>query len=74
MPKVSFPARCAVAVVCGEHLISQVYPASVPVEVFIDDIVELRELVPHGLEGAIVGKALYAKAFTLAQALDVASS
>jgi phosphoribosyl isomerase A len=40
----------------------------------LDDIAELRELVPHGLEGAIVGKALYAKAFTLAQALDVASS
>ena len=40
----------------------------------LDDIVELRELVPHGLEGAILGKALYAKAFTLAQALDVASS
>ncbi len=40
----------------------------------LDDIVDLRELVPHGLEGAIVGKALYAKAFTLAQALDVASS
>lgn len=40
----------------------------------LDDIVELRELVPHGLEGAIVGKALYAKAFTLAQALDLASS
>jgi len=29
--------------------------------------------VPHGLEGAIVGKALYAGAFTLAEALDVAS-
>ena len=40
----------------------------------LDDIVDLRELVPHGLEGAIVGKALYAKAFTLAQALDLASS
>jgi 1-(5-phosphoribosyl)-5-[(5-phosphoribosylamino)methylideneamino] imidazole-4-carboxamide isomerase/N-(5'phosphoribosyl)anthranilate isomerase len=39
----------------------------------LDDIVALRELVPQGLEGAIVGKALYAKAFTLAQALDVAS-
>ena len=39
----------------------------------LDDIAELRELVPHGLEGAIVGKALYAKAFTLAEALDVAS-
>lgn len=41
MPKVSFPARCAVAVICGDHLVSQVYPASVPVEVFIDNIVEL---------------------------------
>jgi 1-(5-phosphoribosyl)-5-[(5-phosphoribosylamino)methylideneamino] imidazole-4-carboxamide isomerase/N-(5'phosphoribosyl)anthranilate isomerase len=39
----------------------------------LDDIAELRTLVPLGLEGAIVGKALYAKAFTLAEALDVAS-
>ena len=37
------------------------------------DIAALRELVPHGLEGAIVGKALYSGAFTLAAALDVAS-
>jgi len=41
MATVSFPARCAVAVICGEHLVSQVYPASVPVEVFLDNIVEL---------------------------------
>jgi phosphoribosylformimino-5-aminoimidazole carboxamide ribonucleotide (ProFAR) isomerase len=39
----------------------------------LDDIAALRELVPLGLEGAIIGKALYAKAFTLAEALDVAS-
>ncbi|MBH0117943.1 bifunctional 1-(5-phosphoribosyl)-5-((5-phosphoribosylamino)methylideneamino)imidazole-4-carboxamide isomerase/phosphoribosylanthranilate isomerase PriA [Salinibacterium sp. NG253] len=39
----------------------------------LDDLIELRELVPQGLEGAIVGKALYAKAFTLAEALDVSS-
>jgi phosphoribosylanthranilate isomerase len=32
----------------------------------------LRGLVPAGVEGAIVGKALYAGAFTLPQALDVA--
>ena len=38
----------------------------------LDDIEALRELVPHGLEGAIVGKALYAGAFTLGEALDVA--
>jgi len=51
MAKVSFPARCAVAVVCGEHLVSQVYPASVPVEVFIDDVVDLLndELRRRGL-------------------------
>lgn len=39
--KVSFPARCAVAVICGEHLVSQVYPAAVPVEGFIDGVVDL---------------------------------
>ena len=39
----------------------------------LDDIAALRDLVPQGLEGAIVGKALYAGALTLAEALDVAS-
>jgi len=38
----------------------------------LDDIAALRQLVPLGVEGAIVGKALYAGAFTLAEALDVA--
>jgi 1-(5-phosphoribosyl)-5-[(5-phosphoribosylamino)methylideneamino] imidazole-4-carboxamide isomerase/N-(5'phosphoribosyl)anthranilate isomerase len=38
----------------------------------LDDIIALRTLVPLGVEGAIVGKALYAGAFTLAEALDVA--
>jgi ESX secretion system protein EccD len=57
MAKVSFPARCAVAVVCGEHLVSQVYPASVPIEMFIDDIVELlnNELRRRGLAGLDAG-------------------
>lgn len=40
----------------------------------LDDIVALRDLVPLGVEGAIVGKALYAGAFTLAEALDVAGN
>ena len=40
----------------------------------LDDIAALRELVPLGLEGAIVGKALYAGAFTLAEALDVSGA
>jgi phosphoribosylformimino-5-aminoimidazole carboxamide ribotide isomerase/phosphoribosylanthranilate isomerase len=38
----------------------------------LDDLAELRTLVPLGLEGAIVGKALYAGAFTLTEALDIA--
>lgn len=38
----------------------------------LDDIAALRELVSAGVEGAIVGKALYADAFTLPAALDVA--
>ncbi len=36
------------------------------------DLVALRGLVGQGLEGAIVGKALYARAFTLPEALDAA--
>jgi phosphoribosylformimino-5-aminoimidazole carboxamide ribonucleotide (ProFAR) isomerase len=40
----------------------------------LDDIAALRELVPAGVEGAIVGKALYAGAFTLPEALNVAGS
>ncbi len=38
----------------------------------LDDLRALRDLVPAGVEGAIVGKALYAGAFTLTEALDVA--
>jgi phosphoribosylformimino-5-aminoimidazole carboxamide ribotide isomerase/phosphoribosylanthranilate isomerase len=38
----------------------------------LDDLRALRELVPVGVEGAIVGKALYAGQFTLPEALDVA--
>ncbi|WP_024356283.1 bifunctional 1-(5-phosphoribosyl)-5-((5-phosphoribosylamino)methylideneamino)imidazole-4-carboxamide isomerase/phosphoribosylanthranilate isomerase PriA [Leucobacter chironomi] len=38
----------------------------------LDDLVALREIVPLGVEGAIIGKALYDGAFTLPAALDVA--
>ncbi|MCU1423002.1 MAG: hypothetical protein JWN36_2653 [Microbacteriaceae bacterium] len=38
----------------------------------LDDLVALRELVPLGVDSAIVGKALYAGAFTLVEALAVA--
>jgi phosphoribosylformimino-5-aminoimidazole carboxamide ribotide isomerase/phosphoribosylanthranilate isomerase len=38
----------------------------------LEDLVDLRALVPIGVEGAIVGKALYAGAFTLREALAAA--
>jgi 1-(5-phosphoribosyl)-5-[(5-phosphoribosylamino)methylideneamino] imidazole-4-carboxamide isomerase/N-(5'phosphoribosyl)anthranilate isomerase len=38
----------------------------------LEDIFALRQLVPLGLEGAILGKALYAKRFSLEQALELA--
>lgn len=38
----------------------------------LDDLIALRTLVPIGVEGAIVGKALYAQKFTLEQAIAVA--
>ena len=38
----------------------------------LDDLKALKELVPIGVEGAIMGKALYAGAFTMAEALVVA--
>jgi phosphoribosylanthranilate isomerase len=38
----------------------------------LEDLTQLRALVPVGVEGAIVGKALYARAFTLTEALDAA--
>jgi 1-(5-phosphoribosyl)-5-[(5-phosphoribosylamino)methylideneamino] imidazole-4-carboxamide isomerase/N-(5'phosphoribosyl)anthranilate isomerase len=40
----------------------------------LEDLAALRTLVPLGLEGAIVGKALYTGAFSLSEALDVASA
>ena len=39
----------------------------------LDDVAALRGLAPIGLEGVIIGKALYTGAFTLAEALDVAA-
>lgn len=40
----------------------------------LDDVASLRSLVATGVEGAIIGKALYAGAFTLEEALQVAAS
>jgi phosphoribosylformimino-5-aminoimidazole carboxamide ribotide isomerase/phosphoribosylanthranilate isomerase len=38
----------------------------------LNDLVMLRELTPIGVEGAIIGKAIYSGSFTVAQALEVA--
>ncbi len=40
----------------------------------LQDITDLRALVSKGLEGAILGKSLYAGKFTLEQALEIASA
>jgi phosphoribosylformimino-5-aminoimidazole carboxamide ribonucleotide (ProFAR) isomerase len=39
----------------------------------LGDIARLRDLIPDGVEGAILGKALYEGAFTLREALAVAN-
>jgi phosphoribosylanthranilate isomerase len=39
----------------------------------LSDIQSLRELTEIGVEGAIIGKALYAQNFTIGQALEVAA-
>ena len=39
----------------------------------LQDIQDLVALVPRGLEGAILGKSLYAGRFTLEDALEIAS-
>ncbi|MBM3691539.1 MAG: bifunctional 1-(5-phosphoribosyl)-5-((5-phosphoribosylamino)methylideneamino)imidazole-4-carboxamide isomerase/phosphoribosylanthranilate isomerase PriA, partial [Actinobacteria bacterium] len=38
----------------------------------LSDIENLRDMVAYGVEGAIVGKALYSKKFSLSQALAIA--
>lgn len=38
----------------------------------LGDLAALRKLVPSGVEGAIIGKALYSGAFNMVEALDVA--
>lgn len=38
----------------------------------LDDLVQLRGLVPIGVEGAIIGTALYVDNFTLPQAIEIA--
>jgi phosphoribosylformimino-5-aminoimidazole carboxamide ribonucleotide (ProFAR) isomerase len=39
----------------------------------LQDLINLRSMRDVGIEGAIVGKAIYSGAFTIAQALEVAT-
>jgi phosphoribosylanthranilate isomerase len=39
----------------------------------VDDLIALAELAPDGVEGAIIGTALYQGAFTLPEALVAVS-
>lgn len=50
---VAFPARCAVTVGYGRHLVSQVFPAAIAVEEFFEGMVELldADLRGRGLTG-----------------------
>ena len=55
------------------HLQGELVECTVRVDpqgVLLEDLRVLAKLVPDGVEGAIVGKALYAQAFTLEQALE----
>ncbi|MEO8814388.1 MAG: type VII secretion integral membrane protein EccD, partial [Mycobacterium sp.] len=51
--KVAFPARCAVTIAYDKHLVSQVFPAGIPVEEFFEGMVELldEDLKHHGFDG-----------------------
>ncbi|MBS9533820.1 type VII secretion integral membrane protein EccD [Mycobacterium sp. M1] len=51
--KVAFPARCAVTIAYDKHLVSQVFPAGIPVEEFFEGMVELldEDLQQHGFDG-----------------------
>jgi phosphoribosylformimino-5-aminoimidazole carboxamide ribonucleotide (ProFAR) isomerase len=39
----------------------------------LQDLIQLRAMTDIGIEGAIVGKAIYSGAFTVSQALEVAT-
>ena len=51
--KVAFPARCAVTIAYDKHLVSQVFPAGIPVEEFFEGMVELLDddLKRRGFDG-----------------------
>lgn len=59
--KVAFPARCAVSLAYDKHLVSQVFPAGIPVEEFFEGMVELldEDLKHHGFDGVALPPGSY---------------
>lgn len=59
--KVAFPARCAVSIAYDTHLVSQVFPAGVPVEEFFEGMVELldEDLKRRGFDGVALPPGSY---------------
>ncbi|CAJ1492989.1 type VII secretion integral membrane protein EccD [[Mycobacterium] kokjensenii] len=59
--KVAFPARCAVSLAYDKHLVSQVFPAGIPVEEFFEGMVELldEDLRQHGFDGVALPPGSY---------------
>ena len=59
--KVAFPARCALSIAYDRHLVSQVFPAGIPVEEFFEGMVELldEDLRHHGFSGVALPAGSY---------------
>lgn len=58
---VAFPARAQVSIVYDKHLVSQVFPAGIPVEEFFEEMVELLDgdLKRRGLDGVELAPGSY---------------
>ncbi|BBZ25254.1 type VII secretion integral membrane protein EccD [Mycolicibacter hiberniae] len=74
--KVAFPARCAVSLAYDKHLVSQVFPAGIPVEEFFEGMVELldEDLRHHGFDGVALPPGSYELHKVNGVRLDIARS
>lgn len=59
--QVTFPARCAVSIAYDKQLVSQVFPAGIPVEGFFEGMVELldEDLKRRGFDGVALPPGSY---------------
>lgn len=59
--QVTFPARCAVSIAYNKQLVSQVFPAGIPVEGFFEGMVELvdEDLKRRGFDGVALPPGSY---------------